>query len=225
MKPTAYITAFFDRTVPTQGEAAAYNFDRISSYFYHTSAEETCFQIIDAETITDLDLNVVFERIDRTTSRVGQQQLYARLCMLRGESDTQRFVQRTEHFSKNPELSAQCIKHLTLLTDDDAYELQNLIFDTPAQIRNIGLIYLLTGCSTLSLLLSPFYPPLLLFFLGIFVANLYFHYSNKLNISLYSSAVGQRSKSPAGSLRRTFPALPMPRRRSVRSARSSIAVA
>ena len=45
----------------------------------------------------------------------------------------------------------------------------------------------------LSLLLSFLYPLLLLLFLAVFAANMYIHYSNKLNISIYASAVKQLS--------------------------------
>lgn len=44
-----------------------------------------------------------------------------------------------------------------------------------------------------TLLAAPFYPLSLLLFMAVFAVNLYIHYSNKLNVSLYGSAVKQLS--------------------------------
>ena len=76
MKPTSYLSALFRPSAPPAGERPPCDFDLISRYFYNCPAEDTC-HTIDAETTADLDLNAVFERIDRTTSKVGQQCLYA----------------------------------------------------------------------------------------------------------------------------------------------------
>ena len=79
------------------------------------------------------------------------------------------------------------------IVGDDAYDLCRLIFDTPVRVRRIGLIYALTAAAAASLLLAPFYPALLMLFVAIYAVNMYIHYSNKINISLYTSAVKQLS--------------------------------
>ncbi|WP_307756541.1 DNA mismatch repair protein MutS [uncultured Alistipes sp.] len=193
MKPTAYISTVLGLPDSSDGERTAYNFDLVSRYFYNDSSDENSFQVIDAETTADLDLNTVFERIDRTTSKVGQQYLYSKLRTLRGEDEVKGFGGRADRFSEDPELTGRCRGHMARLAGDDAYDLQNLIFDKPAEVRNIALVYLLSFAAVAALLLSPFYPLLLLLFLAIFAANLYIHYSNKLSISLYASAVKQLS--------------------------------
>ena len=193
MKPTAYLTTFLGLPGASGEKRAARNFDLTSRYFYNVSSEESSFQTIDAETTADLDLNAVFERIDRTASKPGQQYLYARLRTLRGTEEVQEFGRRTDHFAGNTGHAEQCAKHLSRLSDDDAYDLQNLIFDKPEQVRRIALVYLLSAAAVLSLLLSFLYPLLLLLFLAVFAANMYIHYSNKLNISIYASAVKQLS--------------------------------
>lgn len=193
MKPTAYLTTFLGLPGASGEKRAACNFDLTSRYFYNVSSEESSFQTIDAETTADLDLNAVFERIDRTSSKPGQQYLYARLRTLRGTEEVREFGRRTDHFAGNAGHAEQCAKHLSRLSDDDAYDLQNLIFDKPEQVRRIALVYLLSAAAVVSLLLSFLYPLLLLLFLAVFAANMYIHYSNKLNISIYASAVKQLS--------------------------------
>ena len=191
MKPTDYFASLLRPSRGGEQERTAYDFDLVSSYFYNRSTENEAYQTIDAETTADLDLNAVFERIDRTASRVGQQCLYARLRTLRGEEDAADFDSRVEFFGRDEPLTRRCTKHLARLADEDAYDFQRLIFDTPARVRRIGWAYALSAAAVTALLLAPFYPLLLLLFAAIYAANLVIHYSNKINISLYTSAVRQ----------------------------------
>lgn len=192
MKPTSYLSALFRPSALPAGERPPCDFNLISRYFYNCPAEDAS-HTIDAETTADLDLNAVFERIDRTTSKVGQQCLYARIRTLRGQEDAEAFGRSTDCFSRNGELAASCTESLSRLTDEDAYGLQNLIFDTPAKVRYFAWVYPLTLLAVATLLAAPFYPLSLLLFMAVFAVNLYIHYSNKLNVSLYGSAVKQLS--------------------------------
>ena len=91
---------------------------------------------------------------------------------LRGTEEVREFGRRTDHFAGNAGHAEQCAKHLSRLSDDDAYDLQNLIFDKPEQVRRIALVYLLSAAAVVSLLLSFLYPLLLLLFLAVFAANM-----------------------------------------------------
>lgn len=195
MKPADRITALLLPKGTPPPEGSAYDFDRIGSYFYNTFSDAECLQYIDAETTADLDLNAVFERIDRTTSRVGQQYLYARLRTLRGEEETTAFGRDADRFAGDPELTDRCRKHLSRLADERAYDLQNLIFDTPARVRHIGAAYLSAVLAAATLVAALFHPLFLLLFAVTFAANLYIHYDNKLNITLYATAVKQLSEA------------------------------
>lgn len=176
-------------------ERGAYDFDRIGSYFYNSLSEAACVQTIDAETTADLDLNDVFERIDRTGSRIGQQYLYARLRTLRGEEETAAFGRSADRFAGDPALAARCTQHLTRLADERAYDLQNLIFETPARVRHIGAAYCFAVLAAASLFAALFHPLFLLLFAATFAANLYIHYDNKLNVALYAAAVKQLAEA------------------------------
>ena len=129
---------------------------------------------------------------------------------LRGQEDAEAFGRSTDCFSRNGELAASCTESLSRLTDEDAYGLQRLIFDTPAKVRYFAWVYPLTLLAVATLLAAPFYPLSLLLFMAIFAVNLYIHYSNKLNVSLYGSAVKQLSHgiahSPGTGCRRGCPA-------------------
>lgn len=195
MNPKIYFASLFG-TRDTAPTGRSCNFDLVSRYFYNNAQEETAaFQTIDAETAADLDLNAVFERIDRTTSRVGQQYLYARLRTLRGQEEAEAFGRDVAWFADAPECEMRCKRHLAQLSSEDAYDLQNLIFDTPARVAHIRAVYLLAGAAVLSLAAAFFHPLFLLLFGALFAVNTYIHYSNKINISLYTSAVRQLSRA------------------------------
>lgn len=191
MKTPMPFTLFAARPATPDGEAAEPDFDLVSRYFYKNSREERALQFIDAETASDLDLNEVFARIDRTRSRIGQQCLYARLRTLRGAADAERFGRRVEFFRRERQRSDRCAKTLARLTGEENYHLQNLIFDAPVPIRRIGMIYLLTAAAVASLVGSIFQPALLFLFGAIYAVNLYLHFSHKLDISVYVLSVGQ----------------------------------
>ena len=129
MRPTDYIASLFKPSGGPGGESAAYDFDPIGSYFYNCPAEEGVFQIVDAETTADLDLNAVFEKIDRTTSRVGQQYLYARLRTLRGEEDTADFDRRVGAFENDDELTQRPLRQFVVVFEstDPAVEIRGIL--------------------------------------------------------------------------------------------------
>lgn len=193
--PINYIIPLVKPGSAPEGTSEEYDFDLIGRYFHNNARQEAAFQFISEQIAADLDLNPVFEQIDRTVSKVGQQWLYARLRTLRGEEDSKEFGRCADWFRDNRECAARCSAHLRRLANDDAYGLQNLIFDTPVPVRHIGLVYLLSLLSAASLLFSVFYPLFLLLFAALFAANLFIHYSNKLNLSLYASAINQLSRA------------------------------
>lgn len=177
---------------PEAGKPATCDIDRISRYFYNNAGEEQVCQTIDAETASDLDLNAVFAEIDRTTSAIGRQVFYARLRTLRGEKECKAFGERVAWFAGRSETAERCRKGLRRIEDEAGYELQGLIFDTPARVRHVPWIAAASAASVLSLLGGLFvHPPLLLLFAALFTCNLWFHYSNKIHILRYTLAVGQ----------------------------------
>lgn len=196
MNPFARIVSSF-RPPAEPGEARAEpDFDRIGRYFYNSAREEPSFQTIDADTAVDLDLNAVFERIDRTASKVGQQVLYARLRTLRGADDAEDFIRRTDWFAADEACAERCRKALRRLSDDAACDLQNLVFDTPHRVRHIRVIAALSAAAVALLAAGIFLHPLfLLAFAAVFTGNLWFHYGNKLDMSLYTFPAQQLSKA------------------------------
>lgn len=55
---------------------AYFNMHAISGYFRNKREHSTAYQVIEDDVCNDLDLDAVFEQIDRTSSKIGQQYLF-----------------------------------------------------------------------------------------------------------------------------------------------------
>lgn len=196
MPPLTDLKAWF--CVPKPGtQTTASDPAQVAGYFRNqVSAGQFAPQIqcIDDATADDLDLDTVFAALDRTSSRVGQQCLYARLRMPCSESEVDKFIRHTDFFAADDRLADSCRKALQRLSSADAYGIQNLIFDAPQPVRRIGMVYLLSLATLLSLAAAFFQPLFLLLFGALFAVNAYLHYSNKIRITTCLSSVAQLRK-------------------------------
>ena len=192
MDPFKFLGSRFRRPGPTARGEVAYDFDRISAYFHRCGTEGAAsLQRIDADTTFDLDLHEVFERIDRTTTPVGRQMLYARLRTLRGPDDCKAFAERTAFFEHDPERAGRCTVHLGLLAKEDAYELHRLVFDETPRLQGIPTAHVTSLLAAAALIAGCIRPVFFFLFLALFVVNLWIHYTNKIHVFGYLLTVRQ----------------------------------
>ncbi len=180
-----------------------FNFELIGRYFRNKDNSDS-LQVLSDKTCNDLDFEELFMFLDRTESRVGQQYLYNTLRTIPADS-------------KQNELNEKIINELTYRVDfriktqrvlgklkkDDVYYISSLFQEEHLKAPKwFFVVRLLSFTSLLSLILLPFSPQLAFVFIGIFTINIYFHYWNKKNISLYLGSIPQllRLKSVAGQL-------------------------
>lgn len=128
-------------------------------------------KLIDEKTWLDLNLDKIFELIDRTSSRVGQQFLY--------------HVLRTPHFQEEPLLQFErivnCFKNanlreslqikLHLLSHKDAFYLPYLFLDELPQLSSRRFLFLVLGVAPLIILLAAWFNPIFWIFLFLSVAT------------------------------------------------------
>lgn len=169
----------------------------VSRYYYGLIEYQSFHQTITDEVANDLDVDDLFLRVDRTTSMVGQQYLYAKLRTLGSVDDLLRFDTLVDSFERNTACADECRRTLGKLSHPDGYSLQNLLHDAHVKPMNLRFVYLLTLLFVLVLVSSFFYKPLFLLLIPIFIANLLIHYSNKPKLAPYIVAVGQLAKSTA----------------------------
>ena len=174
----------------------SHNLTLISKYFDHI-VEKSLLDgtIVNDQTATDLDLDDVFIRIDNTTSRIGQQYLYAKIKNIHSQERVERFDKFVDLFSHDHQLRDRSCKALSTLRSPNNYDVEDLIYSTPEKIQHIRIIYGLTISFILSMVLCCLLTPAFAFVaFPIFIANCYIHYKNKFTVTYYMDVVSELSK-------------------------------
>lgn len=169
-----------------------FDFDSIENYFLNTINESTeKLQLISEKIADDLYLNEVFKLVDRTTSKLGQQFLYARLRTLdRDTKEIKHLDEFAELITADEKLKIDTQFTLTDLQKDGSYYFQELIYAkkiTPPSF--MPFVYLLSFINIANLIIAIWHPGFLLAFMGIFMINSGIHYWNKNNVSVHSSSL------------------------------------
>ncbi|MEQ8241448.1 MAG: hypothetical protein RIA69_19705, partial [Cyclobacteriaceae bacterium] len=169
-----------------------FDFDRISLFFLHEDHQEGR-QIIDARTLNDLDFKELFISLDRTASSIGQQYLYSKLRVIpRDVSESQVFDHYIHHLNSKTEQKEDAIIELSKLNNSGAYFLQRLFFgENIEKPKWFWIIPILSMSMVVSLLISIFYPYVLLVALLFASVNTLLHIWNKNNIMGYSNTIPQ----------------------------------
>jgi hypothetical protein len=169
-----------------------FNFSQIDNYFLKAQ-NQNIFQVISDRTFRDLDLEDVFRFIDRTVSRVGQQYLYYLMRTIPGDgSRRQKLENIMTIFKEKPALRTEITDQISKLNKVDAYYITSLFQDKHMERPTwFWLIKLLSVTSVLSILLSFFFPQVLILLIFIFPINMGIHYWNKNNLYQYGSSIPQ----------------------------------
>ncbi|MCF0057969.1 MutS-related protein [Dyadobacter sp. CY356] len=169
-----------------------FDFNRIERFFL-SSDKKDCHQIISDRTFNDLDMSEVFMFLDRTVSKVGQQLLYHGLRTIpHNNKRVERFEKIIQNLKQNPEIHDDILLELSSLNKKDAYNISALFLEKHIQKpRWFWIIPVLSLLSVSSVLISIFYPKVLVFLILLLAINFGFHYWNKINIYQYSSSIPQ----------------------------------
>jgi hypothetical protein len=143
------------------------------------------------QTLTDIDFNRLFEFVDRTTSRIGQQFLFKKL--IEPNSDPHASSEELiELFSRDEKLREQTQLQLLRLKSADAYYVSSLLHDDLVKKPKwFYLLYLDFILGALLLIMSFKFPVLLVVFIVPVTINTILHYWNKSNTFRYSKAFKQ----------------------------------
>lgn len=173
-----------------------FHFNSIEKYFNNTNDKDQAFHIISNRCAADLDINDVFEVIDRTASKIGQQYLYYKLRTIESQSRLLAFNDLTLLFEGNESLRLKIQLELTKINTNDSYYFEELVTSKPLKKpKHIGLIYALSILSFFLSILGFFFPIFFIVLIPIFAINMVFHYKNKWNISNYIDGISQLSKT------------------------------
>ncbi|GGB25052.1 MutS-related protein [Mucilaginibacter rubeus] len=169
------------------------NFKPISTYLTAYGGSSG----ISADTATDLDIDSVFEFIDRTNSKPGQQYLYKQLNSPQiSEAYFETLEQRIGNVTVDKELREAAELKLSELGNNDAYYLPEL-FKKPhhSMFPAIGNFYIsIAPFLIIGVAFSLFIVPnqfMLLLLLILMIANVVIHYSNKTQMLNYTHSLPQ----------------------------------
>lgn len=172
-----------------------FNFNSISRYF-NLSNVNSEYQKINDTTFNDLDLEEVFEILDRTSSKIGQQYFYSKIRTIKSISELKETEKLTDIFQKNESLRVNSQLLLSNLNSYESYDLERLLSDNLIEKpRYLKYIYLLSLCSILSIVIGFIFPISFLLLIPLFFINFVFHYKNKGNILIYVNGIVQLTKA------------------------------
>lgn len=163
-----------------------FDFYKIARYKANTPKKESVYQYISEQTNLDLDLDDVFEYIDRTTSKIGQQYLYYKLHTIESKETDLQVEKMVMLFEENPILRTNTILNLATLDRNETYYFEGLFNTPPTYKTDKTTIVWILNILTIVLVVNLFlFPILSLCLVPIFIFNTVLHYKTKNAIFEY----------------------------------------
>jgi DNA mismatch repair ATPase MutS len=175
-------------------KADYFNFDDIMLYAKLDTAVP--FHELNAQTKADLDFDDVFAFVDRTTSKVGQQFLYNRLTKPTDNiKELKELDAAAVFFMANGKTREEIQELFFGLKDDGSYYIATLFNSKLAERPKwFPLLVIDTVAVIVMLLLSPWYPVLLVWMMIPFTLNMGLHFWNKNNTYRFIRSLPQLNK-------------------------------
>jgi len=173
----------------------SFDFENIEIYF-RKKDHSTAFQTLSDKTCNDLDFRELFQFIDRTNSKVGQQYLYNKLRNIPADSpENSRNEKLLDEFTNNPDFRVSVQSGLSKLNDTEVYYIASLFQDEILKPPGwYFMVPLLSFASVVSFTMAFFNPVFFLVTLGLSLINIVIHFWNKKNLFHYFSSIPQLSK-------------------------------
>lgn len=168
-----------------------FDFDLIKSFFDNQN-KISPLQTIGERIILDLDIHKLFEYIDRTTSKIGQQYFYHKILTIDKKNDFSEQEEIISFYSKNSNETEKIKFLLSRLSSKESYFISNLIYDEYSKKPVIWkLIKVMPIISLIVFIAIFFLKNLIILLILIVLFNLLIHYWNKKNIIIYSESLSQ----------------------------------
>jgi hypothetical protein len=180
------------------------DFEWIRLYFQYRQPEGR--ETVDDKTWSDLEMEEVFARIDRTTSVIGRQYLYALLRTYENDiSELRRRARLYALFRADPTLRESIQKILYRLRHDSTAYITTLLFEElPRKPKYCRLLYLSSGLFFLALALTIFDPRFLVVAVALALVNLginvrygravFQHFSDLTQLTTMLAAAGRLAR-------------------------------
>lgn len=163
---------------------------------FNLTERDTDTNTVDRATWNDLDMDVLFARIDANVTPVGRQYLYRKLRTLGQDVEGLRAdYQAAEHLAKERRLREKIQLEMYSLRRPGASAVTGLLFDSPPEGRFPRKVaYTLAGASVLTIAIAVVQPTLIWLPLVSFAVNFFFTERYSYEISNFSSGFVQLKK-------------------------------
>lgn len=168
------------------------NFDRAS--WYSTYVKEKVFHTLSHQTMADIDFDQLFAKIDRTTSKIGQQFLYNKLAKPTGNlEELEKLKEQADFFTTHQEIREKVQTELIKLNSNESYSvvllLNDKLVEKPAWFKWLSLdLLILAVLLILSIKVSVC---LILALLLITFNATYLNYWNKKHLLIFTKSLSQ----------------------------------
>lgn len=172
-----------------QLKTEGFNFDLI--HRYHRKKDiDPAFQTLSDQTCNDLDFELFFCYLDRTTSKIGQQFLYHKLRTIDTAVNFKHQEDVIKYLQENPKGLLDIQYELNKLSHQQTYYLPDLFQEEiESKSKWYFLFPLLSFTALTSLILSLFNPILILLFLGLLPVHVLIHYGLKRKTNVFLNSV------------------------------------
>ncbi|MDQ2719199.1 MAG: DNA mismatch repair protein MutS [Bacteroidota bacterium] len=166
-----------------------FNFDGIKNYSEEVRGNN--FHLLTEQTIDDIDFHGLFEFIDRTTSKVGQQFLFRKVIEpTKNTNDSSQSL--IELFTKDTTLREAIQLELLKLEDSNAYDIPSLLkgnlLKKPKWFKLLGVDIAFIICL---IIFSFKYQVFIIFLVIPFALNTFLHFWNKSNSIQFFRSIPQ----------------------------------
>lgn len=169
-----------------------FDFERIKRYHNNYAFSENTYQKISEQTANDLDLDDLFEYIDRTKSSIGQQFLYNRIREIPNQNEDIELTELINFFDEDENFRLKIQAQLLLLNNKEGYYFETLFNNqTFPKSKYLKSAYILSFSFALFILFTFYVPILFIFLIPILALNLFIHYKNKMVVHEYLYAINQ----------------------------------
>ncbi|WP_209390801.1 DNA mismatch repair protein MutS [Chryseobacterium sp. RR2-3-20] len=164
-----------------------YDLNLLKKYFDFVRDNEN-FHSLPNETAEDLELDLVFLKLDNTASKIGKQYFFAKLRS--SDNNSQEFESFAEFFKNNPKEKEFALKQLSQLNNRKDYDIIDLLKEgvsSNEKYYKYAQFYLFA--ITLIAICGFFVPKILLLIIPLIAVNMVIHYLNKNYVDYYNSII------------------------------------
>lgn len=159
--------------------------------YFNFIKDKNHLQVLSEKTAYDLNLDLLFFKLNKTFSKIGQQYFYTKFRILEDKSE-ENLNKYADYFLKNSIEKIQVSKELSKINREQDYHLIDLISEEIAVNQSYYNYAVLATIAFIMVVISGvFVSKVFVFLIPILCINFYYHYSNKNYVEYYKLIISR----------------------------------